>query len=111
MDERTMRDKPDKQPTEPTKHSRQSADGVSLSKPIKLPPPAQLAQIAAGFGIQTAPAVAVKKAVSLYLHAREFVAKHNNLPVLDIARGCGDHELAHEIRYASVMAAWVGRIC
>jgi hypothetical protein len=99
-----MRDTPDKhrQPTLP--YAKQAAAEAGLSERIKLPGPAQLAQIAAGFGVGSHPASAVKKAVSLYLRAHAFVAKHDKATVQDLADACEDFELASQLADAEVRA-------
>lgn len=91
-----MKDKPDKHTQERLANVKYAAEAAGLPERIKLPSPVQLAQIAAGFGIQTQPARAVEKAVSLYLHATAFAAKHDNAPVLDVVRAC-DIEFASQL--------------
>lgn len=93
-----MKNKTDTHSDQRLANIKQAAKEAGLPERITLPNPAHLAQIAAGFGIHTRPATAVKQAVTLFLHATAFRAKHDNTPALDLAMACGDHELASQLR-------------
>ena len=97
-----MKDKSDNHSHARLANIKQAAAEAGLPERIKLPGPVALAQIAAGFGSQARPADAVRRAVSLYLRATAFKAKHDNAPVLDVARVCDD-ELASQLGRAAMM--------
>jgi len=88
-----------------TKLSQEKAGNARLPERVKLPSPAQLAQIAAGFGIDTSPERAIAAAVSLYLRAVFFANEHDNDSLEDLAEACGDVETRQRLFYAKAEKA------